>query len=67
VYRWEEAVVGRERRWQARWLLAQGWPVRTVAEAPDRDAPTIGAWVAAFREQGPHAGTFDQPGGSSPL
>ena len=64
IYR---ATDAREReRWHALWLLAQGWPASRVAEALDRDAHTIGAWVAAFREQGPHAVSFDQTGGSPP-
>ncbi len=37
-----------------------------VAAALERDAHTIGAWVAAFRAQGPHAVSFDQTGGSPP-
>src|SRR5215208_6531376 len=55
IYR---ATDAREReRWHALWLLGQGWPASRVAEALDRDAHTIGAWVAAFRAQGPHAGS----------
>ena len=64
IYR---ATDTREReRWHALWLLAQGWPATKVAEALERDAHTIGAWVAAFRAQGPHAVSFDQTGGSPP-
>src|SRR5215213_2982216 len=58
------APTPREReRWHALWLLAQGWPASKVAEVLDRDAHTIGAWVAAFRAQGPQAVSFDQTGG----
>jgi transposase len=61
IYR---ATDAREReRWHALWLLAQGWSAAKVAEALERDAHTIGAWVAAFRAQGPHAVSFDQTGG----
>jgi transposase len=61
------APTPRERgRWHALWLLAQGWSAAKVAEALERDAHTIGAWVAAFRAQGPHAVSFDQTGGSPP-
>lgn len=64
IYR---ATDAREReRWHALWLLAQGWSAAKGAEALERDAHTIGAWVAAFRSQGPHAVSFDQTGGSPP-
>lgn len=64
IYR---ATDAREReRWHALWLLAQGWSAEKVAEALERDAHTIGTWVAGFRAQGPHAVSFDQTGGSPP-
>ncbi len=64
IYR---ATDAREReRWHALWLLARGWTASAVAEALERDAHTVGAWVAAFGEQGPHAVSFDQTGGSPP-
>jgi hypothetical protein len=38
------APTTREReRWQARWLLAQGWSAAAVARAFERDSHTIGA------------------------
>lgn len=41
------APTPREReRWHAIWLLARGWSASQVAEALERDAHTIGAWVA---------------------
>ena len=43
------APTPREReRWQAIWLLAQGW----TAEALERDPHTIGRWASAFGEGG---------------
>ena len=58
----------REReRWQAIWLLAQGWTAPATAEALERDPHTIGRWVAAFGEGGPMALIFEQSGGSPPL
>ena len=64
IYR---ATDAREReRWHALWLLAQGWSAVKVAKALERDAHTIGASVACFRAQGPHAVSFDQTGGSPP-
>ena len=57
----------REReRWHAVWLLARGWSAAQVAEALERDAHTIGDWVAAFREQGPAGLAFEQTGGPPP-
>ena len=51
VYR---APTPREReRWHALWLLSRGWSAAEVAEALERDAHTIGAWVEDFRQQGP--------------
>ena len=61
------APTPREReRWHAVWLLAQGWSAAQVAEALERDAHTIGNWVAALREQGPAGLTFEQTGGPPP-
>ena len=33
-------------RWHALWLLAQGWSANKVAELLERDAHTIGGWLA---------------------
>jgi len=61
------APTPREReRWHAIWLLAQGWTEAQVAAALERDAHTIGAWEADFREQGPAGLTFEQSGGPPP-
>ena len=61
------APTPREReRWHAVWLLARGWSAAQVAEALERDAHTIGDWVAAFREQGPAGLAFEQTGGPPP-
>ena len=50
------APTPREReRWQAIWLLAQGW----TAEALERDPHTIGRWASAFGEGGPAALIFE--------
>ena len=55
----------REReRWQAIWLLAQGWTASATAEALGRDPHTIGRWASAFKEGGPAALIFEQSGGS---
>jgi Homeodomain-like domain-containing protein len=57
----------REReRWHALWLLARGWPTAQVADALDRDPPTIGQWLANFRQAGPRGLAFEQTGGSPP-
>ena len=57
----------REReRWYALLLLAQGWTGSAVAEALERDPPTIGRWAAAFGEGGPATLIFEQSGGSPP-
>ena len=62
------APTPREReRWQAIWLLAQGWTASATAEALDRDPHTIGRWAAAFGEGGPEGLIFEQTGGSPPL
>ncbi len=61
------AATPREReRWHAMWLLARGWSAAQVAEALERDAHTIGDWVAALRQQGPEALAFEQTGGAPP-
>ncbi len=61
------ASTPREReRWHALWLLAQGWTASAVAEALEREAHTIGTWVAAFSDNGPAALAFEQSGGSPP-
>src|SRR3954467_13909498 len=47
------APTPREReRWHALWLLAQGWSANRVAELLERDAHTIGGWLAAFEQTG---------------
>jgi len=64
VYR---APTPREReRWHALWLLARGWSAAQVGEALERDAHTIGLWVAAFRDSGPAGLAFEQTGGPPP-
>jgi len=61
------APTEREReRWFAMWLLAQGWSAARVAEALERDAHTVGAWVEALRESGPAGLAFEQTGGAPP-
>jgi transposase len=61
------AATPREReRWHAVWLLAHGWSAAQVAEALERDAHTIGAWVEALRQAGPTALAFEQTGGAPP-
>ncbi len=61
------APTPREReRWHGLWLLAQGWTASAVAEALEREPHTIGAWVAAFSDNGPTALVFEQSGGSPP-
>ena len=50
-------------RWHALWLLAQGWSANKVAKLLERDAHTIGAWLARFAEDGPAALAFEQTGG----
>ena len=61
------APTPREReRWHAVWLTGRGWSAARVAEALDRDAHTIGAWLAQFREHGPAGLTFEQTGGPPP-
>jgi len=61
------APTPREReRWHALWLLAQGWPASRVAALLEREAHTIGAWLAAFERGGPAAPAFEQTGGPPP-
>ncbi len=61
------APTPREReRWHALWLLAQGWSANRVAEVLEREAHTIGAWLAAFAHNGPAALAFEQTGGPPP-
>ena len=61
------APTPREReRWHALWLLAQGWSANKVAELVERDAHTVGAWLAAFDRDGPAALAFEQTGGPPP-
>jgi transposase len=65
VYR---APTAREReRWHALWLLARGWSSAEVAAALERDAHTVGDWLAGFRRVGPAGLAFEQSGGSPPL
>lgn len=61
------AATPREReRWQAVWLLAQGWPASRVAESLERDPHTVGEWLKAFVEGGGAALAFEQTGGATP-
>ncbi len=61
------APTPREReRWQALWLLARGWSANKVAERLERDAHTVGGWLAAFAQDGPAALAFEQTGGPPP-
>jgi transposase len=58
------APTPREREhWHALWLLAQGWSASKVAEVLERDAHTIGSWLAVFERDGPAALAFEQTGG----
>ena len=58
------APTPREReRWQALWLLAQGWTAAATAEMLDRDLHTTGRWATACGEGGPRALIFEQTGG----
>lgn len=57
----------REReRWHAFWLMTRGMAAAQVAEALERDAYTIGDWLATLREKGPKALAFEKSGGSPP-
>ncbi len=61
------APTPREReRWHALWLLAQGWSANRVADVLEREAHTIGSWLAAFERDGPAALAFAQTGGPPP-
>jgi len=61
------APTPREReRWHALWLLARGWSAAQVAEALERDAHTVGDWLADFKRGGPAGLAFEQTGGSPP-
>jgi len=61
------APTPREReRWHALWLLGCGWSVTQVAKALERDARTIGDWLADFQQHGPAGLAFEQSGGSPP-
>ena len=61
------APTPREReRWHALWLLAQGWSASKVAEMLERDAHTVGGWLATFERDGPAALAFEQTGGPPP-
>jgi transposase len=61
------AATPREReRWHAIWLVTRGWSAARVAEALERDAHTIGEWLAQFRASGPASLSFEQTGGSPP-
>ena len=61
------APTPREReRWHALWLLAQGWSANKVADLLERDAHTIGGWLAACEHGGPAALAFEQTGGPPP-
>jgi transposase len=61
------APTPREReRWHALWLLAQGWSASKVAELLEREAHTIGGWLATFERDGPAALAFEQTGGPPP-
>ncbi len=61
------APTPREReRWHALWLLAQGWSANKVADVLEREAHTIGGWLAAFAHDGPAALAFEQTGGPPP-
>lgn len=61
------APTPREReRWHAVWLLTRGWSASQVAEALERDAHTVGGWVADLEQRGPTGLTFEPTGGSPP-
>ena len=61
------APTAREReRWHALWLLAQGWSANKVAELLEREAHTVGGWLAALDRDGPAALAFEQTGGPPP-
>ena len=57
----------REReRWHAVWLVSLGWSAARVAEALERDAHTIGEWLARVRASGPDGLIFEPSGGAPP-
>jgi len=61
------APTPREReRWHALWLLSRGWTAAQVAEALERDAHTVGDWLADFKRVGPEGMAFEQTGGPPP-
>ncbi len=61
------APTPREReRWHALWLVAQGWAANRVAQVLERDAHTVGNWLAAFDRDGPAALAFEQTGAPPP-
>ena len=61
------APTPREReRWHALWLLSRGWSAVQVAEALERDAHTIGDWLADLERAGPAGMAFEQTGGPPP-
>src|SRR4051794_41487421 len=61
------APTAREReRWHAVWLVVRGWSAARAAEALERDAHTVGEWLAQFREHGPGGLGFTQTGGFPP-
>jgi hypothetical protein len=61
------APTPREReRWHALWLLSQDWSAARVAEALERDAHTIGDWLADFERAGPAGMAFAHTGGPPP-
>jgi transposase len=61
------APTPREReRWHTVWRLVRGWSAAQVAEALERHAHTLGAWVALWRQQGPAGLAFEQTGGAPP-
>jgi hypothetical protein len=65
--RMDRAPTPREReRWHALWLLAQGWSATKVAALLARDAHPIGAWLAAFAQDGPAALAVEQTGAPPP-
>ena len=62
--RMDRAPTPREReRWHAVWLVTRGMSAARVAEALERDAHTLGEWLAQFRASGPAGLTFEQTGG----
>jgi transposase len=62
------APTAREReRWHAVWLVARGWSAARAAEALERDAHTVGEWLAQFPEHGTGSLSFTQTGGPPAL